>query len=79
MSGLPPPVHGAFSPALRIRAKGGTDCEPRPVRTTNSASSTVPKIVPSVYLYALSSKLGRSAETRIFTSESERIQTALKC
>jgi len=40
---------------------------------------TVPKIVPSARLYTLSSTLGQSAETRIFTIESELIQTTLKC
>ena len=39
----------------------------------------VPKIVPSGRLDALRCEIGRSAEIRIFTSESERIQTALKC
>jgi hypothetical protein len=38
----------------------------------------VPKIVPSGRLDTLSSALGQSAETRIFTIESERIQTPLK-
>jgi hypothetical protein len=45
----------------------------------NIWEKTVPKIVPSVRLYALSCKLGRSAQPRISTSKSERIQTALKC
>jgi hypothetical protein len=40
---------------------------------------TVPKIVPSGRWDALSCKLGQSAETRIFTSESQYIQAALKC
>jgi len=40
---------------------------------------TVPKIVPSGRLDVLSWGLGRSAESRIFTSESQRIQNALKC
>jgi hypothetical protein len=39
----------------------------------------VPKIVPSGRLDALICKLGSSAETRIFTSECQRIQMALKC
>ena len=43
------------------------------------AREAVPKIVPSGRLDALSCKLGRSAEPRIFTSESQRIQNALKC
>jgi hypothetical protein len=38
----------------------------------------VPNIVPSGYLDTLSRKLGRRADTPIFTSESERIQIALK-
>jgi hypothetical protein len=41
--------------------------------------SIVPKIVPSGRFDALRCKLGRGAETRIFTSESEHIQTPLKC
>jgi hypothetical protein len=40
---------------------------------------TVPKIVPSGRLDGLSSKVAGSAERRIFTSESERMQTPLKC
>jgi hypothetical protein len=46
---------------------------------TLRAISDCAKIVPSGRLDALSCKLGQSAETRIFTSETERIQTALKC
>jgi hypothetical protein len=41
--------------------------------------NTVPKIVPSACLDALSGQVGRSAETPIFTSECEHIQTALNC
>jgi hypothetical protein len=39
--------------------------------------TAVPKIVPSGRLDALSCELGRSAETRIFTSESERIYASV--
>ena len=41
--------------------------------------NTVPKIVPSGRLDGLSWEVGRSVETRIFTDESEQMQTALKC
>ena len=44
-----------------------------------TAEQTVPKIVPSGRLDGLSLELGQSAETRIFTSECESIQTALNC
>ena len=42
-------------------------------------SRSVPNFVPSGRLDGLSSKLGRNAKTSIVTSESERIQTPLKC
>ena len=44
-----------------------------------SPQKIVPKIVPSGHLDALSCKLGRSAEARVFTSESQHIQNALNC
>jgi hypothetical protein len=49
------------------------------MHTLRAAASvrTVPKIVPSGRLDALGCKLGRATEPRIFTSESECIQTAL--
>jgi hypothetical protein len=38
----------------------------------------VPKIVPSGRLHGLSCWLGRTAEARIFTGESKRIQIPLR-
>jgi len=44
-----------------------------------SPYNTVPKIVPSGCLDALSCKLVRNAKSHAFTIEYESIQTALKC
>ena len=68
-------------PPTHARLKSEPNATEDPICEENQVSGlpTVPNFVPSGRLDTFSRQLGLRAETLIFTSEYERIQTVLKC